>query len=492
MESNNRQYEHAFTMMTLDIVENVLKRPENLSQVTSHLMAKIRELSGARTIIMFQYLQEKTGTYTHRLLGVNPERTRAIADTADIVRLIEIIHDLPGSSLWRPRAQGTESESILDRLGYGLSLALPLHAGSIKVGAILILGLPDDHHVDSIVNMQETLSGILALVLRNSFLIETQRENIANLKRAEDELREHRDHLKELVNERTQDLERINEELQVEISERKRAEAELQKAHDDLEAKVSERTGELEQANVRLLDLDRMKSMFIASMSHELRTPLNSIMGFTGVILDGISGEINDKQKDQLIRVHRSAQHLLAVITDIIDISRVESGKLTVTPEEFFLGELVNEAIDNINELLYKEGLAIEVTVPSGLKVLTDRNRLFQCILNFLSNAVKYSEAGTIKVDAKEINGEVEISISDTGIGIPKKDLPKIFHSFERLDSRLRVKAGGTGLGLYLTKKIITELLGGKIEVESEEGKGSTFRLKFPKNIKTNSISGNS
>jgi signal transduction histidine kinase len=295
------------------------------------------------------------------------------------------------------------------------------------------------------------------------------------------------------------------------ISERKQAEEELQKACDDLEVKVNKRTKdlaeknkelvksqkalsylmedvnegrkELERANKELAKLDRMKSMFIASMSHELRTPLNSIIGFTGIILQGMTGVLNEKQTDHLSRVFNSAKHLLALITDIIDISKIEAGRIDVYPEEFALPEIVDEAIMNIQPQLKAKNLALEVDVPSELQMNTDRKRLLQCVINYLSNAVKFTEQGGIKIIAREIDGEVEIRVSDTGIGIARQDIPKLFKSFERLESHLRVKAGGTGLGLYLTRKLTTELLKGKIQVESEEGKGSTFGLRIPKNI---------
>ncbi len=260
----------------------------------------------------------------------------------------------------------------------------------------------------------------------------------------------------------------------------------LNRINKELTQSIVERaqiTDELRKANKVLTGLDKMKSMFIASMSHELRTPLNSILGFTGIVLDGMPGELNPKQRDQLGRAHRSARHLLAMISDVIDISMIESARLTVSPEEFILEELVNEAIETIKPQAEKKGLVFDVSTPTDIKMYTDRRRLFQCSLNLLTNALKFTESGTITVVAKESNGTVHISISDTGIGISKEDLPKIFDAFERLKSHLQVKAGGVGLGLYLTKKLATEVLKGTIEVESEKGKGSTFRLKIPKDL---------
>ncbi|MEN8263276.1 MAG: transporter substrate-binding domain-containing protein [Nitrospirota bacterium] len=246
---------------------------------------------------------------------------------------------------------------------------------------------------------------------------------------------------------------------------------------------------ELHQANMRLQDLDRLKSLFIASMSHELRTPLNSIIGFTGMTLDGLSGEINEEQKDNLTRAYKAGKHLLELITDVIDISKIEAGRIDVFPEVFSLNELIDEAAATIEKQLQGKGLAIDVDIHPDLTIYTDKKRLLQCIINFLSNAMKYTERGGVKVKAREIGDDVEISVSDTGIGISRKDMPRLFEAFERLETHLRVKAGGTGLGLYLTKKIATELLGGTIEVESEKGKGSRFILTIPKEIKKETAS---
>ncbi len=236
----------------------------------------------------------------------------------------------------------------------------------------------------------------------------------------------------------------------------------------------------LHKANVDLKNLDRLKSMFIASMSHELRTPLNSIIGFTGIILQGMTGPLNDKQKDHLSRVYNSSKHLLALITDVIDISKIEAGRIDIFPEEVLLAEIVEEAAVNIQPQLKVKNLSLDISIPHDLVLLTDRKRLLQCIINYLSNAVKFTEAGGIRLVAERKDETAEIRVSDTGIGIPEKDMGKLFEAFERLDTHLRVKAGGTGLGLYLTKKLVTEILGGEIFVTSKEGEGSTFGLCIP------------
>jgi PAS domain S-box-containing protein len=267
------------------------------------------------------------------------------------------------------------------------------------------------------------------------------------------------------------------------ISERKRNEAALQRAHDDLEIKVEERTRELVQANEKLQEFDRLKSMFIASVSHELRTPLNSIIGFSGMMMQEAFGVLNEKYSDYVARINHSGRHLLALITDIIDLSKIESGRIDVMVSDFSVDELISEAVEAIRHQAENKNLTVTVEVPREISMHTDRRRLLQCLLNFLSNAVKYSELGSITVLAEQNLGEVKLSVRDTGIGIKEEDMPKLFEAFERIDSHLRVKAGGTGLGLYLTRKIARELLHGEVGVESSPGGGSVFWIKIPSKL---------
>jgi PAS domain S-box-containing protein len=267
------------------------------------------------------------------------------------------------------------------------------------------------------------------------------------------------------------------------ISERKRSEAALQRAHDDLELKVDERTRELVQANEKLQELDRLKSMFIASVSHELRTPLNSIIGFSGMMMQEAFGALNEKYSDYVSRINHSGRHLLALITDIIDLSKIESGRIDIIASDFSLNEMIFEAVKAMRHQAENKNLTITVDVPGEISVHTDRRRLMQCLLNFLSNAVKYSERGGIAVIAEQNSGAIKLSVRDTGIGIKEDDMHKLFEPFERIDSHLRVKAGGTGLGLYLTRKIARELLHGEVGVESSPGGGSEFWIQIPSKL---------
>ena len=228
---------------------------------------------------------------------------------------------------------------------------------------------------------------------------------------------------------------------------------------------------------------DRIKSMFVASMSHELRTPLNSIIGFLGVVLQGMSGDLNLKQKDQLGRAYHSAKHLLSLITDVIDISKIEAGFLQVHIEQFELLPLLEEIGHAIEHIAHEKSLSVSIDCAPGLKMETDRKRSYQVILNVASNAVKYTVRGSVHIKAQLKKNELIVSVEDTGIGIGEADLKQLFKPFERIDSPLKIKTLGTGLGLYLTRKILAQLLGGTIQVQSELNEGSTFTIEIPAKI---------
>ena len=200
---------------------------------------------------------------------------------------------------------------------------------------------------------------------------------------------------------------------------------------------------------------DRIKSMFVASMSHELRTPLNSIIGFLGVVLQGMSGELNVKQKDQLSRAYHSAKHLLSLVSDVIDISKIEAGYLQTHIEKVFLKQLFSEVEHAVMHLAEAKHLAFDVDCDDDLQLETDRKRLYQVVLNVVSNALKYTEQGVVKVTAAIKNEMLIISEEDTGVGVAESDVDDLFKPFERIESRLKVKTLGTGLGLYLTRKIL-------------------------------------
>jgi len=256
--------------------------------------------------------------------------------------------------------------------------------------------------------------------------------------------------------------------------------AELQKAHNELEERVAERTIELQQANIRLKGLDQLKSMFLASMSHELRTPLNSIIGFTGWLLMEMEGDINEEQRKQLTMVEFSADHLLNLINDILDISKIEAGKVDLAITKFEIAEAVEDVVNSVLPLAKNKGLKLIYTVPKGIIVNSDKRRIKQVIMNLVSNAIKFSDQGNVKIEVKLLNNkDLEVIVKDNGIGIKKEDMEILFQPFQQIDMSSTKSHEGTGLGLYLSKKIL-ELLHSEISVKSQFGKGSEFKLIIP------------
>lgn len=270
------------------------------------------------------------------------------------------------------------------------------------------------------------------------------------------------------------------------ITERKQADAELAKYREHLEQLVEKRTeelakknAELEKTNLRLQEVDRLKSVFLASMSHELRTPLNSIIGFTSIILQGMTGPVNDEQKKQLIMVKHSANHLLDLINDILDTSKIEAGKVDLILEEFKFNDVIQEVAESFATAAREKNLALIVESPRDILLYSDRRRIKQILLNLISNAIKFTEKGSVRIGAKVANDRLECNIIDTGKGIAAEDIPRLFQPFQQVDLSLIKKYQGTGLGLYLCKRLL-DLLGGSISVKSKLDQGSTFTFRVP------------
>lgn len=257
---------------------------------------------------------------------------------------------------------------------------------------------------------------------------------------------------------------------------------ELQLINQEMDQRIVERTAQLAEAMKQAQEADRLKSAFLATMSHELRTPLNSIIGFTGIILRERVGPLNEEQKKQLNMVKNSSQHLLALINDVLDISKIEAGQLQLVKEEVNLQQCIEKAIQTVKPLAETKGIELKTSISGKISLfIADSRRVEQVLLNLLSNAVKFTEKGFVEINAKEDENNIIVRVKDTGIGIKKEDMEVLFKTFSQIDSGLSRKYDGTGLGLSISKRLV-ELMGGKIWVDSAWCEGSTFGFSLPNN----------
>ena len=278
-----------------------------------------------------------------------------------------------------------------------------------------------------------------------------------------------------------------------EAIEKARLFEQLKQASAELERKVQEATAELADQNellrrqhIALEQASALKSQFLANMSHEFRTPLNAILGYTHMLLNGVTGPVSDQQRKSLTRIDSNSRHLLALINDILDITRIEAGRMPLNLSTFRFPELVNEVMSELEPIIKRSNLVVSARMPRSLPSLkSDRQKVKQIVLNLLSNALKFTPAGSVTISATH-NGKnrfVDIAVTDTGVGIPPDDQVKVFEDFRQLDSSPARGYGGTGLGLSICRRL-SQMLGGTIELESEPGRGSTFTLRLPARVR--------
>ncbi len=236
-----------------------------------------------------------------------------------------------------------------------------------------------------------------------------------------------------------------------------------------------------ERARAQARDLERAmteRSRFFASLSHELRTPINAVIGYNHLLRDELFGPLNERQAGAVDKANRSAQHLLELVDDILDISKIEAGKLEIYPQDVDLAALLLDTSTSVQLQAGEKEIALDVVVPASLVVRTDPARVRQIVLNLLSNAVKFTDEGSIDLELRDGEGDVAVVVADTGPGIPPEDIERIFEEFEQ--GSHRTTGAGTGLGLAISRRL-AELLGGHLRVESEVGEGSSFILTLPR-----------
>jgi len=269
--------------------------------------------------------------------------------------------------------------------------------------------------------------------------------------------------------------------------ENERLYEELKKFSAQLEERIRAATSDLEAQNLKLqwqsqelARANRLKSEFLASMSHELRTPLNAVLGHTSLLLDRLFGDVTAQQIDSLERIRAAGQHLQALIDDILDLAKIEAGKMPLHLEDIPLRHVVIEVAQQLEPMVRKKGLDVTYRVAEdGMLLYTDRTKLKQILLNLLSNAVKFTHVGWVRLDATRSDDVVRIAVSDSGIGIESEHLDAIWEDFRQIDQSRTREFGGTGLGLSITRKLL-ERLGGSVQVESSYGVGTTFTVWLP------------
>jgi signal transduction histidine kinase len=252
----------------------------------------------------------------------------------------------------------------------------------------------------------------------------------------------------------------------------------IQEAH--LFHLATEQTARLGAVNAELQRANQVKAEFLANMSHELRTPLNSILGFSQLLLEGDGGALSQDQRQDVDIIAQNGQHLLVLINDLLDISKLEAGKAQLNRGEVAVEPLISECVDSVSSLAKTKKLELSANVsPEVGRVFADGPKLKQVLLNLLGNAIKFTESGSVRVTAERQGAELRISVRDTGIGVPPEDAERIFESFQQGQSGISGKYQGTGLGLAISRRLV-EMHGGRISVKSIPGQGSTFTFTIP------------
>jgi signal transduction histidine kinase len=274
-----------------------------------------------------------------------------------------------------------------------------------------------------------------------------------------------------------------------EAIEKARLYEQLKQASDELERKIQAATADIAQQNELLrrqaIELEQasvMKSQFLANMSHEFRTPLNAMLGYTSMLLQGVAGPLAPGAKRQLARIESNGRHLLTIINEILDISRIEAGRMPLQVSKFRIPELVAEVKAELEPIILRSKLSVVLDLPKDLQpIATDRQKVKQILLNLLSNALKFTHQGSVTIRARRYPRErlMDIMVIDSGIGIARADQDKIFEDFRQLDNSPTRAYGGTGLGLSICRRL-AQMLNGRLIVQSEVGTGSTFTLTLP------------
>jgi signal transduction histidine kinase len=367
-----------------------------------------------------------------------------------------------------------EERAVSDARELKSILYAPLIAEDEAVG-VVILGTQTRHHDfgQHDADLCRILGHQIGLALTNARLV-------GRLRAANEELELHRKHLEELVEMRTLELAATNQELDATNEELQAINEELLSANEELNSAISSTA----RANAELEEATQAKSLFMANMSHELRTPLNSVIGFAGILQQGLAGPLNDEQRLQIGMIAESGRQLLGLIDDVLDLSKVEAGRVEIVPREFDAIALVHDVVEASRPLALAKDLTLEARVESDMCMMhSDSGRIRQILINLVGNAIKFTDRGSVVVKVC-CDGEdrIDFAVIDTGRGISPRDLTRVFEAFTQVGDSEEAKAQGTGLGLTLSRDYAA-LLGGELRAESQPDAGSTFTLAIPRTM---------
>ena len=415
-------------------------------------------------------------TSDHPLLGSDSTGYHFAENYLDHVSIIETLEDEAGLGVVKPKGV-VLLRSDFSVLNERLTADVYFFLAILLVSSILAFLLATRLH-------RVISAPILALADNTKKVTQEDDYSIRTERHSDDEVGE----LVGSFNEMLTRIQQRDEEITAKSEELEQSHQQLEEYSRDLEKRVERRTQELavatqeaEEARDRAEEANQAKSVFLANMSHELRTPMNAIIGFSRIVMSRCKDILPEKQYENMEKISISANHLLGLINDILDLSKIEAGRMEVTPTEFTLEPLVDMCLRQVEPMASGKNIAFtHHTEPDIPTLHTDQDKVKQILLNLLSNAVKFTEEGEIKVDANHTDGQVRIAVNDTGMGIPEDKLSSVFEEFTQLDSGSTKRFGGTGLGLSITRHL-AQLIGGEIDIRSTVGVGSTFMVVFPK-----------
>ncbi|MHC9542081.1 MAG: ATP-binding protein [Vulcanimicrobiota bacterium] len=437
----------AFPVMAMDILNNVLSRADNPGDLGTCLTEEVRDLTGARCVLLIQCLSTPH-VLNHRVVSVNPLRMSEWAQSPDRKRLYEVVHRMPAPQLWHGE-DPSEGAGLLRQEGFELSMVFPLNTGGFCGGTMLVLGLPDEEHISSVLNLLSNLSTIVTLVLRNALLYEKQEQ---------------------IIQERTAELRDNNEKLAMELIERQRAEEEVHTLNLELDQRVRERTAQLEAANKEL-------EAFSYTVAHDMRAPLRHLDGYLELLRKKTEKTLDEKSQHYMALISDSAKRMGILIDDFLSFARM--GRQEMSRMQVDLGVLVEEIIREYEMETHDRAICWRVEdlpVVSG-----DRVMLRIVLANLISNALKFTrQCKSPEIDIGCLPGrekETTVFIRDNGVGFDMEYANKLFGVFQRLCRTEEYE--GVGIGLANVRRIINRH-GGETWAEGHVNEGATFYFSLP------------